>query len=83
MLQAHELRRVAVEGEVAPGTVARYLAGLPIRGLSRTRIERALLKLGIGVKRQKETAKAPEPPLLATRHAEDLVRRADEREQHR
>ena len=54
-LEAHQVRRVAVEGEVSPGTVARYLAGLPVRPLSRLRIERGLAAIGLEPRRPRRS----------------------------
>ncbi len=41
-LQPHALRALAVAAECAPSTVRRFWLGLPIRWLSRRRIERAI-----------------------------------------
>jgi DNA-binding LacI/PurR family transcriptional regulator len=43
----HDRRRIAVLAEVDPATVAKFLAGGSVRPLSRMRIERAMVKLGL------------------------------------
>lgn len=47
MLTQHEIRRIAVTAETDPRTVRRVLTGMPVQGLSRMRIERAMRELGI------------------------------------
>lgn len=47
ILDAHGLRRVAAEAICDEKTVARYLDGLRVRSTSRTRIEAALMRLGL------------------------------------
>lgn len=44
---AHLLRRISVEADVDPRTVARVIAGSPTRGIQRERIERACRAAGI------------------------------------
>lgn len=46
MLPLHELRRIAVEAECDPRTVARVLRGEPVRYLPHQRILKALRSLG-------------------------------------
>jgi len=46
-LDAHQRRQIATEALCDPGTVARYVAGEHVRGLSARRIVRALKKLGL------------------------------------
>lgn len=41
------LRRLAVEAEADPRTVARYLRGEPVRGLAKHRIRRVLGEHGL------------------------------------
>lgn len=45
----HQLRMVAVVAECHPKTVARFLAGKPVRPLSAQRIKRALGRLKMTV----------------------------------
>jgi len=48
-LPAHLLREIAVAADSDPRTVARYVAGEKIKGLSAKRIERALRARGLSV----------------------------------
>lgn len=48
-LNAPTIRRLSVESETHPATVVRFLAGKSVRALSRQRLERAALKLGLGL----------------------------------
>jgi hypothetical protein len=47
VFSAHDLRRLAVEAEVDPRTATRWLAGLSVAAMCKTRLERAALKLGM------------------------------------
>lgn len=57
-LTAHESRSLAVRAEVDPGTVRRWARGLRVRALSRLRLNRAAVALGI----LGERLGRPEPP---------------------
>jgi hypothetical protein len=50
-LSAHDRRRVAVEVPCSDRTVTRYLDGVDVGDMMRTRIEKALRKLGMDVVR--------------------------------
>jgi DNA-binding LacI/PurR family transcriptional regulator len=43
-MKPHEILAIAVEAEVDPKTVKRYLDGKPVRGRNLERIEKALAK---------------------------------------
>jgi hypothetical protein len=53
-LDAHALRQVAAAALCDPGTVARYVGGGSVRGLSARRIAAALQKLGLGARVRRE-----------------------------
>jgi hypothetical protein len=55
-IDAPDRRRLAVEAEVHPETVRRYLSGLPVRPLSRRRIIRAAAALGLSLPTSKSSA---------------------------
>lgn len=55
-LPAHQLREVAVASGRDPRTVARFLRGLPVRGLAAAAIARALTDLGLAEPEEKRVA---------------------------
>ena len=55
-----EIRAIAVAGDAHPETVLRYLAGLPVRPISASRVERGLRAVGLTelIQTQRVTAEA-------------------------
>lgn len=65
-MQAHNVRRVAVEAQCDPRTVTKYLGGGEIRGFVGERIKQALEKFGLSIDPQanapaNERSSPPEP----------------------
>ena len=60
-LDAHDLRRVAVEAGCDPRTVTSYLNGNTVRGPVKARIADALRKLGLAPPPDREPAPREEP----------------------
>ena len=59
-LSAHDLRRVAVEAEVDPRTVKKFVEGVGIRDVLFRRIEKAMRTLKVTVVEVAETKPTPE-----------------------
>jgi len=48
-LTPHDVRRLAVEAECSPDTVARFLSRLPVQPSIRARLERAAQRLTLSI----------------------------------
>ncbi|RYZ15956.1 MAG: hypothetical protein EOO70_05635 [Myxococcaceae bacterium] len=60
-LTPHDVRRLAVEAECSPDTVARFLSRLPVQPSIRARLERATQRLTLAIEPMDPTVPTGSP----------------------
>jgi DNA-binding LacI/PurR family transcriptional regulator len=61
-MESHDRIRLAAAAQVHPDTIARFLRGEPVRGLSRIRIEAAMKQLGLEPRRFRRSPRREQQP---------------------